>query len=201
MSKALLIVDVQSDFCEGGSLAVTGGTAVARSISDLVGFDRGGGAYHHVVACKDWHIDPAEHFAAPGDEPDFVNTWPVHCVAGTPGAQFHPELQVALDEVFAKGRYTASYSGFDGRAVGEAVGDGDATTSEGDSLEDWLKQRDVTELHIVGLATDYCVRATALDAAAAGFATTVLVDHCAGVAPESTAAALEELAVAGVASG
>ena len=189
MGKALIIVDVQNDFCEGGALAVEGGHAVAVSITDLVGLDRAGGGYGYVVASKDWHIDPGEHFAAPGSNPDFVTSWPAHCAAGTQGAAFSPRLQVALDEVFLKGQYSSGYSSFEGVSG----------SSDGVGLRDWLAEHGVEAVDVVGIATDYCVRATALDAAAAGFETSVLVAHCAGVASDTSAAALEELAAAGVA--
>ena len=188
MRKALIICDVQNDFCEGGSLAVESGHAVADSITDLVGLDRADGGYGYVVASKDWHIDPGEHFAAPGTNPDFVTSWPVHCAAGTQGAAFSPRLQVALDEVFLKGQYSSGYSSFEGVSG----------SSDDVGLRDWLAERGVEAVDVVGIATDYCVRATALDAAAAGFETSVLVAHCAGVAPDSSAAALEELVAAGV---
>jgi nicotinamidase/pyrazinamidase len=180
MSRALLVVDVQNDFCEGGSLAVVGGAAVAAAISAHM---RAGG-YDHVVATRDHHVDPGAHFS---EHPDFVHTWPPHCRTGTPGASFHPELDVApIEAVFDKGRFTAAYSGFEGR------------TPAGAALRDWLAERGVTEVDVVGIATDHCVRATALDAAGAGFATTVLLDLCAGVAPDSTDRALTELRAAGV---
>ena len=188
MHRALIIVDVQNDFCEGGSLAVEGGHAVAASITDLVGLDRAGGRYDYVVASKDWHIDPGEHYAAPGTNPDFVTSWPVHCAAGTQGAAFSPKLQVALDEVFLKGQYSSGYSSFEGVAG----------SSEDVGLRDWLAERGVEAVDVVGIATDHCVRATALAAAEAGFDTAVLVAHCAGVAADSTAAALEEMTSAGV---
>ena len=188
MQKALIIVDVQNDFCEGGTLAVEGGHAVANSITGLVGLDRAGGRYGYVVASKDWHIDPGEHFAAPGTNPDFVTSWPLHCAAGTQGAAFSPRLQVALDEVFLKGQYSSGYSSFEGVSG----------SSEDVGLRDWLTERGVEAVDVVGIATDYCVRATALDAAAAGFETSVLVGHCAGVSSDTSAAALEEMAVAGV---
>ncbi len=187
--KALIVVDVQNDFCEGGSLAVDGGGAVARSITGLAGLDRAGGVYGLVVATKDWHVDPGGHFADPEVGPNFVDTWPVHCVADTPGADFHPDLDIAVDEVFLKGRTTASYTGFDGGAASD----------ETVLLGDWLYERGVTSVDVVGLATDHCVRATALDAIAAGFETTVLLEHCAGVAHETTESALTELTSAGVA--
>ena len=188
MKRALIIVDVQNDFCEGGALAVEGGRAVAASIADLVGLDRAGDRYDQVVASKDWHIDPGSHFAAAGTDPDFETSWPVHCAAGTPGAAFSPALEVAIDEVFLKGQYSSGYSSFEGVAG----------SSEDVGLRDWLKERSVTSVDVVGIATDYCVRATALAAAEAGFDTSVLVGLCAGVAPDSTAAAVDEMTAAGV---
>ena len=188
MEKALIIVDVQNDFCEGGSLAVEGGHAVAASITDLVGLDRAGGRYDYVVASKDWHINPGEHFAEPGTNPDFVTSWPVHCAAGTQGAAFSPKLQVALDEVFLKGQYSNGYSSFEGVSG----------SSEDVGLRDWLAERGVEAVDVVGIATDYCVRATALDAVTAGFETSVLVAHCAGITSDTSVAALEELGSAGV---
>jgi nicotinamidase/pyrazinamidase len=189
--RALLIVDVQNDFCEGGSLAVAGGTSVVGSINALLAGDsRSGSAiseqgvrYDHVVATQDHHIDPGGHFS---EHPDYASSWPRHCVAGTPGADFHPDLQTAgIEAVFRKGAYGAAYSGFEGAA-------------DGVGLADWLRARGVDEVDIVGIATDYCVRATALDAARAGFNTRVLVDLTAGVSPDSTAAALAEMRGAGV---
>jgi nicotinamidase/pyrazinamidase len=180
--RALIIVDVQNDFCEGGSLAVSGGAAVARSISALISGDHG---YDHIVATKDFHIDPGEHFS---DTPDYRVSWPRHCVAGTPGAEFHPDLDgSAVEAVFLKGRYAAAYSGFEG------------ADDSGAGLGDWLAGHDVRQVDVVGIATDYCVRATALDAVAAGLSTQVLLEHTAGVAPDSSAAAVDELRAAGVA--
>ena len=186
--KALIVVDVQNDFCEGGSLAVDGGAAVAQSITDTVGLDRAGGAYDVIVATKDWHEDPGEHWATGADAPNFVDTWPVHCGADTPGAAFHENLDIAIDELFLKGRSTASYTGFDGGAAAD----------ESVLLGAWLKEQGVTDVDVVGLATDHCVRATALDAKAEGFTTRVLLSHCAGVAPDTTEAALEEMTGAGI---
>lgn len=180
--RALIVVDVQNDFCEGGSLAVPGGAFVARSISERLA--SGEAAYEHVVATQDYHIDPGRHFS---DHPDFVDTWPPHCVAGTPGAEFHPDLNTArLEAVFRKGAHAAAYSGFEGV-------DGDGT-----SLADWLRARGVTELDIAGIATDHCVRATATDAVRDGFVTRVLLGLTAGVAPDTTARALTEMRDAGV---
>lgn len=178
--RALLIVDVQNDFCEGGSLAVTGAGAVVRAINALLAGDHG---YDHVVATKDHHVDPGAHFA---DPPDYVDSWPRHCVAGTSGADFHPELNTApIEAVFLKGAFEAAYSGFEG-------------TSDHVSLTDWLRARGVDEVDIAGIATDYCVRQTAADAIRAGFKTRVLVDLTAGVASGSTAEALDEMRGRGV---
>jgi nicotinamidase/pyrazinamidase len=178
--RALIVVDVQNDFCEGGSLAVAGGAAVAAAVSQRIRT----GAYDHVVATRDHHVDPGAHFSA---TPDYVDSWPPHCRVGTPGASFHPDLDVAgIEAVFDKGRHAAAYSGFEGAEPGGTV------------LRDWLAERGVTAVDVVGIATDHCVRATALDAAAAGFATAVLLDHCAGVAPDTTERALDELRAAGI---
>ena len=185
--RALIIVDVQNDFCEGGSLAVTGGAAVARRISDLLAANdtTSGTGYHHVVATKDFHIDPGEHFS---DTPDYRVSWPRHCVVGTEGADFHPDLDPSpVEAVFTKGEYSAAYSGFEG------------SDTSGTPLGDWLRERGVDEVDVVGIATDYCVRATAADAAAAGFTTRVLLDLTAGVAEDSTTEAVRALRDAGVA--
>jgi nicotinamidase/pyrazinamidase len=182
VTRALIIVDVQNDFCEGGSLAVTGGAAVAAGISLVL--DKAGARWDHVVATKDWHIDPGAHFS---DHPDYRDSWPAHCVVGSTGADFHPELATGrVEAVFHKGEHKAAYSGFEGH------------TESGETLAAWLRARDVTEVELVGIATDHCVRATALDAKAEGFATTVLLELTAGVSAATTAAALEELASAAI---
>jgi len=183
VSRALLIVDVQNDFCEGGSLAVSGGAEVARSIGALLaGLDRG--SYAHIVATQDHHVDPGSHFSA---APDYVGTWPPHCVAGTAGADFHPSLDPArFEAVFRKGEHSAAYSGFEG------------ADADGVPLAAWLRERGVTAVDIAGIATDHCVRATATDAATAGFTTRVLLNLTAGVAADTTKAALDEMRTAGV---
>jgi len=182
MSRALIIVDVQNDFCEGGSLAVPGGAGVAAGISAALK----SGTWDHIVATKDYHVDPGPHFSA---HPDFVDTWPTHCVVGTDGASFHPALETSrVEAVFHKGAHAAAYSGFEGH------------TTDGAGLADWLRARSVTEVEVVGIATDHCVRATALDAQRAGFATTVLLDLTAGVAAVTTDAALAQFAAASVAT-
>lgn len=178
--RALLVVDVQNDFCEGGSLAVAGGATVAADVNDLLS----GQGYTAIVATRDHHVDPGPHFS---DHPDFVDTWPPHCVAGTPGAEFHPALETGpIEEVFSKGAYNAAYSGFEG------------VSPTGESLADWLRRHDVDAVDVVGIATDHCVRATALDAATAGFRTRVLLAYTAGVSPVTVEAALAELDDAGV---
>jgi nicotinamidase/pyrazinamidase len=194
---ALIIVDVQNDFCEGGSLAVAGGAAVAAEISAALagsaGADAdtrgagsggpGGRRWDHVVATKDFHIDPGNHF---GNPPDYVLSWPVHCVVGTAGTDLHANLDAGrIEAVFTKGEHAAAYSGFEGH-------------SDGVGLADWLRARDVSTVDVVGIATDHCVRATALDAASAGFGTTVLLDLTAGVSPSTVDTALAELRAAGV---
>jgi nicotinamidase/pyrazinamidase len=182
VSRALIIADVQNDFCEGGSLAVAGGAGVAAGISAALRDQPG--RWDHVVATKDHHIDPGEHFH---EQPDFVDRWPPHCRAGTPGAEFHPALDTdRIEAVFTKGEYAAAYSGFEGTAG--SIG-----------LAAWLRLHDVDTVEVVGIATDHCVRATALDAAAEGFATTVLLDLTAGVARDTTDLALARMRAAGVA--
>ena len=180
--RALIVVDVQKDFCEGGSLAVTGGTALAGAISAYLAHDAD---YRHVVATQDFHIDPGDHFS---DHPDYISSWPPHCRAGSNGAEFHPDLDSGrFDAVFRKGAYDAGYSGFGG------VDDSETT------LADWLRQHDVDQVDVVGIATDHCVRRTAEDAVSEGLAARVLVDLTAGVGEQSTSTALEALRAAGVA--
>ena len=189
MTRALIVVDVQNDFCEGGSLAVRGGADVAFRIGQLLHqwyeADEKDREYVYVVATRDHHIDPGDHFAA---NPDFVNSWPRHCVAGTDGVGFHPNLDPQpFDAIFDKGEYAAAYSGFEGKC------------QDGQGLAAWLQEKGVTQVDVCGIATDYCVRATALDARQAGFGTTVLTGLTAGVAAGTTEQALSELRAAGVA--
>ncbi|MFD7863252.1 isochorismatase family protein [Streptomyces sp. NPDC057682] len=186
MHRALIVVDVQNDFCEGGSLAVAGGADVAAAITDLIGEAQPG--YRHVVATRDHHIDPGDHFSA---SPDFEHSWPAHCVAGTEGVGFHPNFAPAvasgaIDAVFDKGAHAAAYSGFEG------------LDENGVGLAQWLRAHEVTEVDVVGIATDHCVRATALDAVREGFGTHVLLELTAGVAEATTDRALAELREAGV---
>jgi len=180
VSRALVVVDVQNDFCEGGSLAVAGGAAVAAAISALLA----NSDYDHVVATRDAHHDPGAHFAA---DPDYVDSWPPHCVLGTPGVEFHPAFDTQkVESVFDKGAHSAAYSGFEG------------ADTNGTSLADWLREHSVDEVDVVGIATDHCVRATAVDAVDEGFATRVLLNLTAGVAPQTTQTALGQLRDAGV---
>jgi nicotinamidase/pyrazinamidase len=187
MTRALLIVDVQNDFTEGGALGVDGGAAVARRITEHLAAHRAD--YALVAASRDWHDgegDNGGHFALDA-EPDFTVTWPVHCVAGTPGADYHPDLDTSGVEVHVrKGQGRPSYSAFEG------------TTEDGRSLAEVLHERGVTDLDVVGIATDHCVRASALDAHESGERVRVLTDLVAGVAPATSAAALEELRSVGV---
>ncbi|MEV8129610.1 isochorismatase family protein [Pseudarthrobacter oxydans] len=209
MSRALIIVDVQNDFCEGGSLAVSGGADVAGAISEYV--DAHHGEFDHIVATQDWHIDPGEHFS---DTPDFKDSWPPHCLAGTPGAELHPDLDTEyIQAYFQKGQFSAAYSGFEGllapedavptgeRQPGALPGPADAGRFAPDEdaigLDDWLQSHDVEDVVVVGIATDYCVMATALDAVQAGYSVTVLRSLTAGIA-EDLEEAVAEMELGGV---
>ncbi|MEV7661123.1 isochorismatase family protein [Paenarthrobacter sp. NPDC089316] len=203
MSRALIIVDVQNDFCEGGTLAVEGGADVAGAITEYV--DANQQHFDHIVATQDWHIEPGDHFS---DDPDMVESWPPHCRARTRGAELHEDLDPEyIQAYFRKGQYTAAYSGFEGiLAPEDDVPSGDlkagapvAEVLDEDAigLDDWLQSHDVEEVVIVGLATDYCVKATALDAVQAGYNTTVIADLTAGIA-EDLSGTFDEMEAAGV---
>jgi nicotinamidase/pyrazinamidase len=207
MSRALIIVDVQNDFCEGGSLAVAGGADVAGAISEYV--DAHHSEFDHIVATQDWHIDPGAHFS---ETPDFKDSWPPHCVAGTSGAELHPDLDTEyIQAYFQKGQFTAAYSGFEGllapedavptgdRQPGSLPADADAFAPADDAigLDDWLQSHDVEDVVVVGIATDYCVMATALDAVQAGYSVTVLRSLTAGIA-EDLDDAVAEMELGGV---
>jgi nicotinamidase/pyrazinamidase len=207
MSRALIIVDVQNDFCEGGSLPVPGGADVAGAISEYV--DAHHGEFDHIVATQDWHIDPGPHFS---ETPDFKDSWPPHCVAGTRGAELHPDLDTEyIQAYFQKGQFTAAYSGFEGllapedavptgdRQPGSVAADADAFAPADDAigLDDWLQSHDVEDMVVVGIATDYCVMATALDAVQAGYSVTVLRSLTAGIA-EDLDDAVAEMELGGV---
>lgn len=206
---ALIIVDVQADFCEGGSLAVEGGAQTAALITEYM--HQCGDKYHVVATTRDWHIDPGPHFSK---APDYENTWPVHCVAGTPGAELHEDVDTeTIDAEFLKGQYNDGYSGFDG-VLGEpdivrsqdgmagphgATAAAAAATEPGAiTMDDWLRDHEVERITIVGIATDHCVRATALDASDAGYDVRVLTNLTVGVSEDSISSALDEMEDAGV---
>jgi nicotinamidase/pyrazinamidase len=187
MKRALIVVDVQNDFCEGGSLPVTGGAEVAHKISTLLHHwtnqDPKAPDYAVAVATLDHHIDPGDHFS---DDPDFVDSWPRHCEVGTDGVAFHPNLDPQpFDAIFRKGEHAAAYSGFEGK------------DHDGTGLAAWLRAHEITDVDVCGIATDDCVRATTLDAVREGFSVRLLTDLCVGVAPASSDAALQEMASAG----
>ncbi|APT85293.1 isochorismatase family protein [Corynebacterium aquilae] len=181
---ALIIVDVQPDFCPGGPLATSRGDEVAGLIAQHVADNVS--SYDAIVSTQDWHIDPGSHFSR---NPDFVDSWPVHCVAGTDGAKLHPLLAPIAENIeghFLKGEYSAAYSGFEGH-----LADSEQT------LAQWLHARGITTVDVCGIATDFCVKATASDALANGFGVTVLSELCSAVAQDSGIKALQDLADAG----
>jgi len=184
MTRALFIIDVQNDFTEGGSLGVDGGAAVAAGLSRLLA--QHPNRYDHVFASRDWHDPDSDNGGHISDHPDYVDTWPPHCIAGTPGAEYHPDLDTSSVDVHVKkGQGRPAYSIFEG------------VTDDGATVAQVLDNLGITQVDVAGIATDYCVRASALDAIAAGRAVRVLADLAAGVAADSSAAALVELEAAG----
>lgn len=182
MVRALIVVDVQPTFTEGGALPVQGGNAVAERIADY--WEGHEGDYDLIATSQDWHIEPGGHFA---DEPDYVDTWPAHGVAGTEEAELHPALKgLDADLTIKKGQYAAAYSAFEG------------VTDDGKSLEDALREAGITDVDVVGLAESHCVAQTALDSERAGFATRVLSDLTEPVSPELGEKAREEMRAAGI---
>jgi nicotinamidase/pyrazinamidase len=180
--RALIVVDVQPTFCEGGELATKGGNKVAEDVAAYVAVHRE--RYDLVVTTQDWHIDPGEHFS---DTPDFVNSWPPHGIAGTPNAELHPALaDLKADVAVKKGQYAHGYSGFEG------------ADEEGRSLEQVLRGAGIEQVDVVGLVESHCVKRTSLDAVRAGFTTRVLTDLTIPVTPEQGEQARAELAEAGV---
>ena len=181
-----MVVDVQNDFCEGGSLAVAGGQAVAKKISDYIK----SADYDLVVASRDWHDsdnDNSGHFAASDSEPDYKTSWPIHCVAKSDGANYHPNLELDLiQEHVYKGQGAHGYSAFEG------------ITQAGGTLEGLLTQNGIDELDVVGIATDHCVLASALDAKKLGLNVRVISSLTAGVSAESTERAIDSLIDNGV---
>ncbi len=188
MSRALFVIDVQNDFCEGGALACQGGAQVASSITKYLQGNKSN--YDKVIASRDWHTpDSANggHFPAAGIEPDYVDTWPLHCIAGTPGADYHPNLDSSLVDIhIKKGQDQPGYSIFDG------------VTDSGEKIQDLISRLGITEVDVVGIATDYCVRASSLDAKKFGLDVRVITSLTAGVSAASTEAAIDELVDAGV---
>lgn len=175
--RALLVVDVQNDFCEGGSLEVKGGEEVAHRISEYLRSRSGN--YEFIVASKDHHIRPAGHFSR---HPDFISTWPTHCLAGAPGSEFHPALDTNyIHQVVLKGEYQGAYSAFEG------------ATQTNESLLEVLERKEIDALDICGIATDYCVLQSAVNSLDYGYPTTILIDLVAGVSEEGSLEALEEL--------
>lgn len=182
MKRALIIVDVQPTFCEGGALAVEGGNTVAEEIARFAVEHRD--AYDFIVTTQDWHIDPGAHFS---ENPDFVDTWPPHGVAGTAEAELHPALAgVQADAAVKKGQFAAAYSGFEG------------TDSTGTSLAALLATAGVTAVDVVGIAESHCVKETALDAVREQLPTRVVTDLTVPVTPELGEAARERMVSAGV---
>ena len=184
MSRALLIVDVQNDFTEGGALAVTGGDAVATAITTFLAAHRGD--YRAIIASRDWHDADGDNGGHFDENPDFIDSWPVHCVAGTEGADYDPLLVTdAVTHHVRKGQGKPAYSMFEGE------------TEAGETVGAILAGAGVLSVDVVGLATDHCVRATALDAIAHGVQVRILTDLVAGVAAAPSEAALAELVHAG----
>ena len=186
MTRALFIIDVQNDFTEGGALGVVGGAAVAAGVTDLLARHRD--EYALIVASRDWHTpdhDNGGHFALDA-EPDFVDTWPPHSVAGTPGAEYHPAFDTSEVHVhIRKGQGVPAYSIYEG------------TDDAGASISEVLTSHGITDIDVVGIATDYCVRSSVLDARQNGFGVRVLDGMHAGVAPDTSEAAVAEMASAG----
>lgn len=186
MGKALLVVDVQNDFCEGGSLAVAGGAAIASKISEYLKSSK----YDLVLASRDWHDadnNNSGHFADTGVDPDYKNSWPSHCVATTTGADYHPNLAAELIQIhILKGQGSHGYSAFEG------------VTGDGETLENILEAKKIDQLDVVGIATDHCVLASALDAKENGLKVRVISSLTAGVSPESTESAIDSLIDHGV---
>lgn len=177
--KALIIVDVQNDFVEDGSLAVFGG----RALADRIGrFLKNGGfaEYDYIATTQDWHIAPGDHFSS---TPDFVDSWPPHCEARTEGANIVESLREVLhghvNFAVRKGQFTAAYSGFEG------------VSEDGVPLGDALKTVCVTDVDVVGIASEHCVLATALDAQTQGFKTTVFPNLTVGINAEKVTEVFE----------
>lgn len=196
--KALIVVDVQPTFCEGGELGVDGGDAVAGRIAAFVRAHRGDYAY--LATTQDWHIEPGGHWS---DQPDFVDTWPVHGKAGTPNTELHPAIKaLGIAHHFKKGQYAAAYSGFEGiedntDAI-QTLAEVDAGLEAGHTLANALAAADITQVDVVGIAESHCVKETALDAHRLGYDVRVFTDLTVPVSAELGAAARREMADEGI---
>jgi nicotinamidase/pyrazinamidase len=186
MPRALLVIDVQNDFCEGGALAVAGGAAVAGKIGKFLESTR----YDLVVASRDWHDadnNNSGHFADSGVEPNYKTNWPVHCVAETNGAQYHPNLNTeAIGEHIFKGQGQNGYSIYEG------------ITKSGQTFDDLLNAHQIDEVDVVGIATDHCVLASALDSKSHGLKVRVISSLTAGVSEVTTEAAIDRMIDSGI---
>jgi nicotinamidase/pyrazinamidase len=185
MPKAILIVDVQNDFTEGGSLGVNGGSALATKISEHLA--KSGDEYALVIGSRDWHDSQSDNGGHFSENPDHVHTWPPHCVSGTPGAEYHPGInQSLIDEHIRKGQGKPAYSAFEGE------------TETGQTIPELIAAKKITELVLVGIATDYCVRESALDAVKIGIKVTLLPELCVGIDPAGSIRAIREMSDGGV---
>lgn len=188
MARALLVIDVQVDFCEGGALACEGGAAVASRISNYLRESKSN--YDYVIASRDWHTPNdrnSGHFPEPGIAPDYVKTWPLHCIAETEGAEYHPNLDAELIDLhIKKGQGANGYSIFDG------------VTDSNETFAQLVARLEIDSVDVVGIATDYCVRASSLDAKSQGLNVRVITSLTAGVSASSTEAAIDEMVDAGV---
>lgn len=186
MPRALLVIDVQNDFCEGGALAVAGGAAVAGKISRFLEST----SYDLVVASRDWHDadnNNSGHFADSDTEPDYKTNWPVHCVAETNGAQYHPNLNTEdIGEHIFKGQGQNGYSIYEG------------ITKSGQTFDELLNARQIDEVDVVGIATDHCVLASALDSKSHGLKVRVISSLTAGVSQVTTEAAIDRMIDSGI---
>jgi nicotinamidase/pyrazinamidase len=180
--RAIIVVDPQPDFFEGGALPVKDATRTCERIAQYL--RARGDEYATKIVTQDWHLDPGEHWSK---DPNFVTTWPVHCAADSSGAQIHSSLAgQPWDVVIRKGLYQGAYSGFEG------------VSENGATLADTLTAAGIRHVTVVGFATDHCVRATALDARHQGFEVTVLLDLCAGVALDTSRSAITAMTEAGI---
>jgi nicotinamidase/pyrazinamidase len=186
MPRALLVIDVQNDFCEGGALAVAGGAAVAGKISRFLEST----SYDLVVASRDWHDadnNNSGHFADSDTEPDYKTNWPVHCVADTNGAQYHPNLNTEdIGEHIFKGQGQNGYSIYEG------------ITKSGQTFDELLNAHQIDEVDVVGIATDHCVLASALDSKSHGLKVRVISSLTAGVSQVTTEAAIDRMIDSGI---